>query len=235
MKLATIGVESPLECTIIQRLNRFVVEVKVDSSLQWAWINNTGRLEEFLLKGKTGFCIRNEYPLKTALRLFAIKEGSLGAIIDTQLQMKAFEKALAMGIIPWLDGCVLLKRDVRLGDSIIDYLLACGEKQVYLEVKSAVLREGHYAMYPDCPSARGRKHIKELIGLKAAGGAATILFIAALPGVAAFKPNRVGDPNLADLLVEAWKAGVNVRAIALLYNPRDSLVYLYDPDLPVKL
>ncbi len=227
--------ESPLECTIIRRLNRFVVEVTVDGSLQWAWINNTGRLEEFLLKGKTGFCIRNKHPLKTTLRLFAIREHSLGAIIDTQLQMKAFEKALAIGIIPWLDGCVLVKRNVRLGDSIIDYLLTCGKRQVHLEVKSAVLRQGHDALYPDCPSARGRKHIKELTGLRAAGEAAAILFIAALPGVTAFKPNRAGDPDLGDLLREAWRAGVNVRAIALLYDPSDSLVYLYDPDLPIKI
>jgi sugar fermentation stimulation protein A len=235
MSPVTIGVEGPLECTVIRRLNRFVVEVAVDDSPERAWINNTGRLEGFLVEGKTGFCTRNAHRLKTALRLFAIREGALGAVIDTQLQMKAFEKALAAGLIPWLDGCVLLKRNVKLGSSVIDYALTCSGKRGYLEVKSAVLREGRYALYPDCPSARGRRHVRELTGVKSLGEAATILFIAALPSVSAFKPNRAGDPDLSDLLTEASKAGVDVKAIALFYDPRDSLVYLYDADLPVEL
>lgn len=149
--------------------------------------------------------------------------------------MKAFEKALAMGLIPWLEGCAILKRNTRLGNSVIDYLLACGGKKVYLEVKSAVLREGRYAMYPDCPSARGRRYIMEIIDRRAAGGAAAILFIAALPEVAAFRPSRVGDPELCDSLIEARDTGVNIKAVALVYNPRDSSVYLYHPDLAVEL
>ena len=235
MKSLSIVVDSPLECTIIERLNRFVVEVEVDGSQQRACINNTGRLKEYLFNGNGGFCTRNKHPLKTAYRLFAIREGDLGAIIDTQLQMKAFEKALMMGLIPWLEGCVVLKRNVRLGNSVLDYLLACGEKQIYLEVKSAVLREGRYAMYPDCPSARGQRHIRELMNHQTAGGAAAILFIAALPEVAAFKPNRAGDPQLCELLTEAQDTGVDIKAIALAYNPWDSLVYLYHSDLPVEL
>jgi len=81
----------------------------------------------------------------------------LGALIDNQLQMKAFEKSLEANLIPWLLGCHILKRNAKLGASRIDYLLDCNGKKVYLEVKSAVLREGDYAMYPDCPSDRGRK------------------------------------------------------------------------------
>ncbi len=234
MKSTTI-VEHPLECIIIQRVNRFVVEIEVDGSLQRACINNTGRLEGYLFRGNRGFCIRNRYPMKTAYRLFAIKEGDLGAIIDTQLQTKAFEKAVALKYIPWLEGCVIRKRNIRVGSSVIDYLLSCGEKQVFLEVKSAVLREGHYAMYPDCPTARGRRHIRELTDRRMAGEATMMLFIAALPDVAAFKPSRAGDPELCNLLIEARNTGVDVRAIALAYNPRDSSVDIYNPDLPVEL
>ncbi len=235
MKSISLGIENPLECTIVQRLNRFVVEIQVKGLRQQAWVNNTGRLEEFLFKGNKGFCTRNERTLKTAYRLFAIREVELGAIIDTQLQMKAFEKALVMGFIPWLKKCTIVKRNARLGNSVIDYLLACAEKQAYLEIKSAVLREGHYAMYPDCPSARGRRHIRELMDHQAAGGITTILFIAALPEVKAFKSSRTGDPELCDLLIEAQNNGVDIRAVALFYNPLDFSVCLYNPNLPVEL
>jgi sugar fermentation stimulation protein A len=235
MKSISIGVKSPLECTIIHRLNRFVVEIQVDGILQQACINNTGRLKGYLCNGNTGFCIRNTHRLKTAYRLFAIREGNLGAIIDTQLQMKVLEEALGTGLIPWLDGCVILKRNARLGNSVMDYLLACHEKQVYLEVKSAVLREGRYAMYPDCPSARGRRHVRQLIDHRVAGGSVAILFIAALPNVEAFKPSQAGDPELFDLLIEAQNTGVDIKAVALYYNPRDSSAYVYHTDLPVEL
>ncbi|MDP3879458.1 MAG: DNA/RNA nuclease SfsA, partial [Dehalococcoidales bacterium] len=144
-----------------------------------------------------------------------------------------FEKALEMRLIPWLDDCRSFRRNARLGDSVIDYLLEGDGEQVYLEVKSAVLRQGHYAMYPDCPSARGRRHIRELTQHVSEGGRAIILFIAALPGVTAFKPNQSGDPELCDLLAEARKAGVELRSIGMYYHPEDSYLYLSSPDLRV--
>lgn len=230
-----IGLQFPLECTIIRRLNRFVVEIEVEDNLSLAHINNTGRLEGFLQKGNKGFCVKNVPQHKTEYRLFAVKEGDLAAVIDTQFQMKAFERALAAGLFRWLTGCGIIRRNAKLGSSVIDYLLMCNGERLYLEVKSAVLREGHYAEYPDCPSTRGRKHVTELIEHREKGGAATILFMAALPAVEAFRPNRAGDPELCDLLSRAKDRGVDIRAAALFYDPRDSLVYLYNPDLPVRL
>lgn len=235
MEPLDVAIQSPVECTILKRLNRFVVEVSVAGTPERACINNTGRLEQFLCNGNTGFCTRNRHPLKTAYRLFAISHGTLAAIIDTQLQMRAFERALALELIPWLGGYAVLKRNVRLGHSVVDYLLAGQGNQLYLEVKSAVLSKGHYAMYPDCPSARGRRHLKELIEHKVKGGGAMILFIAALPDIKAFKPNRDADPELADLLLVARDAGIELRAMGLVYHPQDSHIYLYHPDLPIEL
>lgn len=230
-----IRVENPIECSIVKRVNRFVVEICLKGKHYRAHINNTGRLHEFLVEGRKGFCVRNARPGKTDYRLFSIEEGDLGAIIDTQLQMRTFERALEMVLIPWLKGCSVMRRNARLGGSLIDYLLECNGGEVYLEVKSAALREGECAMYPDCPSSRGRKHIGELADHVKEGGRGIILFIGALPGVRAFRPNRDADPELYDLLAEARKVGVEIRSIGILYNPRDSFVYLFNPDLEVRL
>jgi len=230
-----LAIPNSLECRIIQRLNRFVVEVSAEGRQSRAYINNTGRLQEFLVAGEGGFCLKNERPGRTDYRLFAIREGKLGALIDTQLQMRAFERALEMNLIPWLAGYRVLKRNALLGDSLIDYLIGDERRDMFLEVKSAVLREGQFAMYPDCPSARGRRHVRELIAHVKAGGKATILFIAALPGVAVFKPNRLADPKLAQLIVEAHHAGVEVKSVGLYYQPRDSSVRLSSADLAINL
>jgi len=234
-KRRTVRIEDPVECVILERVNRFVVKVLLDGKPKRAYINNTGRLLEYLVKGIKGFCIKTKKTGKTDCRLFSIREDRFAAIIDTHLQMKVFEKAVEMKLIPWIKECKILKRNAKIGRSLIDYLLECDGKKVYLEVKSAVLREGEYAMYPDCPSLRGRKHIKELTEHVRKEGRGTILFVAALPGVEAFKPNITADPELHRLLKEAYEAGVKVKSIGIYYNPKDSFVYLSNPDLRVNL
>jgi sugar fermentation stimulation protein A len=223
------------ECIILKRINRFTAAISLGSSTWRAYISNTGRLVGYLSRGRRGFCVRQREGLRTDFRLFAVREGSLAAVIDTQLQMKTLEKIIELALIPWLKPSVIRKRDAWLGRSRIDYLLEHLGEKVYLEVKSAVLRCNGYAMYPDCPSMRGRRHIAELTEHVKKGGRGLILFIAALPGVEAFKPNSSADPEISRLLLAAAEAGVDIRAIGLFYNPEDSYVYLSKPDLPVHL
>ncbi len=219
----------------MERINRFTVKIILSNTVQKAYINNTGRLLGYMSQGRTGFCIEHGRRLKTDCRLFAVREENLAVIIDTQLQMKALEKIITFDLVPWIRGCRILRRDAKLGDSRIDYLLECDGEEVYMEVKSAVLRRGKYAMYPDCPSIRGRRHIAELINHAKRGGRGIILFIAALPNVEAFKPNSSADPEISRLLLEAKEAGVDVRALKLYYNPEDLYVYLSKPTLPIEI
>ena len=230
-----LKIEGASDCVIIGRLNRFVIEVLVKGNHYHASTNNTGHLNEFIVAGRGAFCIPHQKPLKTDFRLFAIEERNFGALIDTQFQMSAFEKALQMGLVPWLEGYRMSRRNAPLDNSLIDYLLEGNGAPIYLEVKSAVLRDGDYAMHPDCPSARGRKHIRDLTRLSRNGGKAIILFMAALPEVEAFKPNKSADPELCRLLLEARHAGVEIKALNIVYQPQGSFISLLNPDLPVKL
>ena len=223
------------ENRIIRRVNRFVVEVEVGGRRHRAHINNTGRLEELLISGNTGYTFPTPHTARTDRRLFAVSERGSGALIDTQFQMKAFEKALALDLIPWLSGCRFIRRNARLGDSLIDYFLECHHGHLFLEVKSAALRVGDEASYPDCPTTRGQKHVRELTDLVKKKGKAVIVFMAALPGVKAFRPYAAGDPVLADLLIRADRAGVEIRSINLVFDSKVSAVCLVEPDLPVKL
>lgn len=205
---------SLVECEFIERLNRFVALVRINGEVKKALITNTGRLEEFMVKGRKAFCIPKQGG-KTEFILIGFDEGGKGAIIDTRTQAKAFEKAVEMGLITWLKNCRIKRKEVKTGSSRLDYLLECNGEEIWVEMKSAVLREGEYAMYPDCPSIRGQKHIKELITLKEQGKKAMILFIGALPNVKKFKPYEKGDPEIAKLLRLAKKKGVEIRAIGI--------------------
>jgi DNA-binding sugar fermentation-stimulating protein len=98
-----------------------------------------------------------------------IKESkNIYSVIDTQLQMKCFEIALEKGYISWLKRAKILKRNFRINHSLIDYLIEHKNKKYLLEIKSAVMKYKNFAMYPDCPSVRGQKHIRELIDIQSA-------------------------------------------------------------------
>lgn len=215
----------------MRRVNRFVVEVEVGGRTEKAYINNTGRLVEYMVRGRRCFCLRREGG-STSLRLLAVEDLGEGALLDTQLQMKSFERALAMGLLPWAP-CSIRARNPRLGSSTLDYLLDCEGAPTYVELKSAVLRVGAYAAYPDCPSLRGRRHITELTRHAAAGGRALIVFVAALPRVEGFVPYAEGDAEIPRLLREAIARGVMVKAISVHYDPGASVVKLDSAALPV--
>jgi sugar fermentation stimulation protein A len=176
-----------------------------------------------MVKGRKAFCMPKQGG-KTEFILIGFDEGEKGAIIDTRTQAKAFEKAVEMGLITWLKNCKIKHKEVKIGSSRLDYLLECNGEEIWVEMKSAVLREGEYAMYPDCPSIRGQKHIKELITLKEQGKKAMILFICALPNVKKFKPYEKGDPEIAKLLRLAKKKGVEIRAIGISLLPSGEVV-----------
>jgi len=234
MDPALLDLRPILTVAIRRRLNRFVVSVEHKGKMRRAHINNTGRLEQFLVPGRTGFGLFPPRPGATDMRLFAVADGNAAAVIDTQLQMRAFERSVEAGLIPWLKGYTSFKRHAPQEHSRIDYRWEGAGAPLWLEAKSAVLRQGERAMYPDCPSLRGQRHIRTLTALAQAGGRAAILFIAALPRVNAFSPHRAADPVHSDLLKQAAASGVGLHAIGMYFDPGDAAVRLYAADLPVK-
>lgn len=224
-------------CRFIERLNRFVALVEVGGDVRKALVTNTGRLEEFMIPGRKAFCTPKDGG-KTDFVLVAFEDlNGKGAIIDTRTQARAFERAVELNLVPWLRDCRIKRKEVRVGNSRLDYLLECPSGEIYAEMKSAVLRggdKGEYAMYPDCPSVRGQRHIRELIELARSGKRAMIFFIGAMPGVEKFSPYEKGDPEIARLLAEARKTGVEVHALSISLLP-DGRVILERPSLEVEL
>ncbi|ASA77838.1 DNA/RNA nuclease SfsA [Thermococcus sp. 5-4] len=224
-------------CIFRKRLNRFVALVDVEGKERKALVTNTGRLEEFMVPGRKAFCTPKTGG-KTDFVLVAFEDlGGKGAVIDTRTQAKAFERAVGLGLVPWLRGCRIKRKEIKVGKSRLDYLFECPEGEVYAEMKSAVLRggeKGEYAMYPDCPSVRGQRHIRELIELSKAGKKAMIFFIGAMPGVERFRPYGRGDPEIARLLKEADKVGVEIHALGISLLP-DGRVVLERPSLEIEL
>ena len=227
-----LSLSDSFEVKIVKRLNRFVVLVQKDGQLLRAHNTNTGRLKEFLVEGKRAFCLPKSGG-KTDCRLFAIEDPFGFALIDTTLQMKAFEEAFRKGLIPWLQPSRWkgFKRNHRVGNSLIDYLFWNEREDFLLEVKSAAMRsKDNFGMYPDCPTERGRKHLRELLNHTDRAG---VLFICALPKVKGFKPYCEGDPEICKLLSTAKEKGLTLRAISIFFDENTKKVVLENPDLRV--
>jgi len=220
---------------ILERLNRFTVMVEVGGRESLAFLQNTGRLLEYVVRGRRGFCIPVKRPGKLPRRLFAILEDDLAAIVDTHLQSRAFEEAVKQGLVPWLRDCRILRRDIPLAGTRIDYLVSCELGDMLLELKSAVLRLGNHASYPDCPSSRAVRQVKGMLEHIERGGRAVILFIAALPHVRGFKLNHEADPALCEFITRAHEAGLEVRAVQMAYEPTGSSIILLNSDLPIEI
>jgi sugar fermentation stimulation protein A len=230
-----LSFDEAVECRIVERLNRFVATIEIGGTPYSAWNTNTGRLLELIRPGNLGYCIRRKDKGTTTHHLIAVSKGSYAAVIDTQTQMKAFETMVHRNLLWWLRSYHIVKRNVALGNSLIDYLLESPTESLYVEVKSAVQQVGDKALYPDCPSVRGRKHIRDLMAHVDAGGNACIVFVAGLPCVKGFRPNKEVDPVIHALLQQAFASGVDVRAVGLFFDPSDGGVYSYHHDLDIDL
>ncbi|MCE4617725.1 MAG: DNA/RNA nuclease SfsA [Desulfurococcales archaeon] len=222
-------------CEVRRRVNRFVVEAELARDIVRVHNTNTGRLEDILFPGSTIYCAPRSNPGKTTHYVV----GSTiygGSLINTRLQEDAFHVAVEKGVIRWLDSCRVKQRAPRVSVGRLDFLLECNGDEVFVELKSAVLRGPNgEAMYPDCPTERGRKHIQELAAMNSSGHHVLLVFIAGFPGATAFKPYKKGDPLLAEVLANAVKEGLTVRSVGvcLEVSNRTGIIRLYNDYLPI--
>ncbi len=216
---------------VVKRLSRVTVLIERDGKRLKAHIRNTGRLLD-LIYPSSGVLIQFRRGGVTHASIVGVNVVTGVALVDTYIQAKSFEKACSLGKISWLQPYQIARKEVRINGSRIDYeLYAKGIGKGYLELKSAVYLSDGYAMYPDSPTVRGRRHIllmKEL----ARSARSIITFVAAHPSAIGFKPCESGDALVARLLRDAKIHGVELRAVKMHITEGNTIV-LDEDNLPV--
>lgn len=201
----------------VRKVNRFIAEVIVDVDgvvKEQVHIKNTGRLKELLLPGAEVLLEQSDNPnRKTRFSLIAVVKNGSWVNIDSQApNVVAFEE-LKSGKLAEEFGLVeVVKREVTYGDSRFDLYFETGSDKGFIEVKGVTLEENGIAMFPDAPTARGRKHVLELIGAIHEGYTTAILFVIQMKGCRAFTPFREMDAAFADAVCEASRQGVRILA-----------------------
>ncbi len=211
--------EHVLPAEFIARPNRFIARVRLDGREETVHVKNTGRCRELLIPGARVWLAEGANPArKTRYDLVAVEKGGLLVNMDSQAPNKAAAEALPR-LFPQITD---LRPEAVFGDSRLDFCADMGDKKLYVEVKGCTLEEDGVALFPDAPTQRGVKHLRELESCVRAGHAAALLIVIQMKGVRVFRPNRRTHPAFADALAHARDAGVQVLARDCLVTP-DSL------------
>ena len=88
-----------------------------------------------------------------------------------------------------------------------------------VDVKGVTLEEQGVVRFPDAPTERGRKHLRELSRAAREGWYAAVVFVIQMEGVSYFTPHRQMDPAFADALEEAVRCGVAALAYDCTVEP----------------
>ncbi len=136
--------------------------------------------------------------------------------VNTGLPNRIAEEAILRGLIPNLTGYTGLKREQKYGrNSRIDILLDDGlQPRAYVEVKNVhFIRTPGLAEFPDTVTARGAKHLDELVDVVAAGNRGVMLFIIQRNDCSRFSISGDLDPNYARAFERALASGLEAWAV----------------------
>lgn len=206
----------------LSRPNRFIAKVLINGCEETAHVKNTGRCKELLVPGCTVYLEKSDNPdRKTAYDLIAAEKETVNGTIlinmDSQIPNACCAEFLPLSGL--FSPNAEIKREVQFGNSRFDIFVTDKDKKAFVEVKGVTLEKNGLALFPDAPTGRGVKHVKELIHAKNQGFGAYIIFIIQMTGVHTFSPNREMHPEFAEALLEAEKSGVKILAYDCTVTP----------------
>ncbi len=201
----------------LARPNRFIAHVELDGQRQVCHVKNTGRCRELLTAGVQVWCTRSDNPSrKTRYDLIAVQKGRRLINMDSQAPNAAAGEWLRQG---GLGAITSLRPEAKWGDSRFDFAFVKDGRQCYLEVKGVTLENDGVCAFPDAPTQRGAKHLRELAQLARQGYGAWVLFVIQMADVRYLCPNDATDPQFGAALREAADAGVRLLAMDCQVTP----------------
>lgn len=195
--------------TFISRPNRFIANVMIDGREEVCHVKNTGRCRELLVEGCTVWLEHSDSESrKTAFDLVAVEKGHRLINMDSQAPNKA--------VVEWLrekkpfgEGfCVYPER--KYGNSRFDFYMESQDRKIFMEVKGCTLEKDGVVLFPDAPTLRGVKHIRELSRCLDEGYEAYIMILVQMSDVKYFTPNYDTHPEFGEALEKAAQKGVKI-------------------------
>lgn len=200
----------------IDRSNRFIANVLINDNVEVCHVKNTGRCKELLVKGATVYLQKSDNEnRKTKFDLIAVQKGDRLINMDSQVV-----NAVAIDFMPDLFKDIkYIKPEYKYGNSRLDIYIETASDRIFVEVKGVTLENDGVASFPDAPTERGVKHLKELQKAVTEGYKAYVLFVIQLADVKYFEPNRITHSEFANELKKARDNGVMPLAFDCAVTP----------------
>lgn len=197
----------------IERINRFIADIEINGKTERCHVHDSGRIKELLFLG-------NEIGIKKAENLEKRKtaydvvcaltsEKDEMILINSAYHRYISENVLKDFEISPFGKVENIKAEVKIGDSRLDYLLTNGNEKIWIEVKGVSLSEGRVTKFPDAPSTRACKHLKELIKLKENGDRCAVILLI-FRDSDKFRPKYETDEEFSKLFYEAKSKEVEI-------------------------
>ncbi|MDE6761625.1 MAG: DNA/RNA nuclease SfsA [Lachnospiraceae bacterium] len=193
------------------RPNRFLAKVWIEEKLETVHVKNTGRCKELLLPDAEVVLEVSDNPnRKTKYDLVGVYKSGLGWVnIDSQAPNRVVKE--------WLEkqDYTLIRPEFTYGDSRIDFYMEKDKlpdktEKYLMEVKGCTLEIEGVGYFPDAPTIRGVKHLKELTRAASEGFHCYAAFVIQMEGINIVRANVATHKEFGTALEVAKAAGVKV-------------------------
>jgi sugar fermentation stimulation protein A len=201
-----------LKGKFICRPNRFIAHIEINDKIEICHVKNTGRCKELLIPNATVFVQQNDNPnRKTKFSLIGVMKDGRMINMDSQVTNKVVNEWILEGNL--FSEVTLIKPESKYRNSRFDFYVETKNKKAFIEVKGVTLENQGIVKFPDAPTERGVKHIRELCECLKEGYDAYIIFVIQMKDVLYFEPNSEMHEEFAEALREAKEYGVNILAV----------------------
>jgi sugar fermentation stimulation protein A len=214
------------EGRLIRRYKRFLADIQLPTGVVTAACPNTGSLMGCCEPGSRVWLSESAKPSRKYRHTWELVEvGRVMVGINTGLPNALVAEAIGNGVLAELAGYETVRREVAFGAerSRVDLLLgSAGREDCYVEVKNVTAAASRgVALFPDCVSERGAKHLRELMRLKQRGLRPVQVYCVQRGDVNEVRPADGIDHEYGRTLREAIAAGVEVLAYRAVVTPEE--------------
>ena len=198
---------------LIKRYKRFFVDIKIKNRVITAHCPNTGSMSGLLSEGNKVWISKSDNPnrkLKYTLEIIEKDKTKVG--VNTHSANKIVHHALKNDLIHELKSFSEIRPETKFGSNTrFDFLVFKNKERAFIEVKNVTLsRKKEIAEFPDAITARGLKHINELVNASKKNYKIFILYLIQRDDCKFFSIAKDIDPAYAVALTKAVKKKLNI-------------------------
>lgn len=201
-----------LKGKFISRPNRFIANIEINNKVETCHVKNTGRCKELLIPEAEVFVQKNDNPKrKTKFSLIGVKKNNRMINMDSQVTNKVVHEWISKGYL--FKDIIKIKPESKYNNSRFDFYIETKNEKAFIEVKGVTLESEGIVKFPDAPTERGVKHVRELCDSIKEGYEAYVIFVIQMKDVFHFEPNVETHKEFAEALRQAERCGVHILAL----------------------